>query len=113
MSEGPIPVVLPPGELHDETLGGFERDVEPHLAAAGPGLVVDLSGVEFMSSTGLGYLVKVGMTLDRNQRRLALARGSRRLTRLLRVTGLGPLLPHFGSLDDARAFVAGEAPARR
>ena len=49
--------------------------------------------------------------LDREQRRLALACGSRRVTKLIKVTGLGSLLPHFGTLEDARHFVAGGATA--
>lgn len=111
MSEGLIPIVVPPGELQDDTLVAFEQAVEPLLAEGGPGLIVDLADVAFLSSTGLGYLVRIGMTLDRGQRRLALARGSRRLVRLLRVTGLGPLLPHFASFDEARAFITGTRAA--
>ena len=112
MSDGEIPVVVPPGELHDDSLPAFALVVDPLVdGAKGPGLIVDLSGLKFMSSTGLGYLVKIGMSLDREQRRLALACGSRRVTKLIKVTGLGSLLPHFGTLEDARHFVAGGATA--
>ncbi len=105
--------MIPPGELQDDSLPGFQSLVDPLVeASTSPGLVVDLSSLRFMSSTGLGYLVKVGMALDRGQRRLALACGSRQITRLIKVTGLGSLLPHFGTLEAARHFVAENGNAR-
>jgi anti-sigma B factor antagonist len=112
MSALRVPVVTPPRELTDASLPAFEAQVEPLLAGAGPGMVLDLAGVSFINSTGLGFLVKVGMKLDAANRRLALARPDRNIERTLRLIGLDQKLPLFKTLGDATGFVQRESPAQ-
>jgi anti-sigma B factor antagonist len=105
MNADRIPVIVPPAELTDASLPGFEEVIEVHLTASGPGVVLDLAEVTFINSTGLGCLVKIGMRLDRQHRRLALARPERKVERMLRMLGLDSKMPVFKSLDDAAGFV--------
>lgn len=109
MAALPVPVVVPPVELTDDTLGAFEGRLEAVLAAGGPGVVLDMAAVRFLGSSGLGHLVKVGMALEAAQRRLALARCPKDMIKLIRLTGLEALLPHFKTVGDAEAFVASAA----
>jgi anti-sigma B factor antagonist len=57
-------------------------------AADGQALVVDLAGVPFMDSTGLGVLVGALARAREADRRLVLAGPTERIVRLLRLTGL-------------------------
>ena len=109
MSDSAIPVVTPPHELTDDTVRAFEETLQRHLDAPSPGLIIDLDTVAFVSSAGLGCLVKLGMRLDRDGRRLALARPDRNVERSLRLIGLDSKLPMFPSVDAAARHVAGAA----
>ena len=105
MSEPSIPIIVPPHELTDDTVPVFETLLTPHLDAGSPGIVVDLDEVAFISSGGLGCLVKFGMRLDGQGRRLVLARPDRNVERSLRLIGLQSKLPMFPSLEDALRHV--------
>lgn len=100
-----VPVIVPPPELTDASIAGFEQEVAPHLAAPGPGIVLDLGDVTFINSTGLGSLVKIGMRLDRDGRLLALARPDKQVERMLRLIGLDSKLPVFKSIAEASGHV--------
>ena len=106
MTAALVPVLTPPEELQDNSLIEFEAEVTPHFASQGPGLVLDLNGVRFISSTGLGYFVRLGMRLDENGRRIALAAPNRKMTKLMRLTGLDHLLPQFRTVAEAQDYVA-------
>jgi anti-anti-sigma factor len=108
MAPTEIPVVTPPVELTDASLEGFEEAVRPHVQGSCPGIVLDLEAVSFINSTGLGYLVKLGMRLDREQRRFALARPVRQVERTIKLIGLDSKLPLFGTLEEAWGFVAAQ-----
>ena len=82
-----------------ELLHGF-------VDASGPGVVVDLGRVGFMSSEAFGHLIRAGMLLSQDQRRIALARADRRVQRMLVTMGLESVLPHFRTLAEAQAYVA-------
>ena len=106
MIRSSIPVVHLPAELTDDTVVAFETVMAEHVSAAGPGVVLDLEGVSFISSAGLGCLVKFGMRLDGNGRRLALARPDAHIEASLRLIGLESKLPMFPSVSAATTHVA-------
>lgn len=106
MSTASIPIVQPPEELTDETVADFEAMMVVHLQADGPGVVVDLWEVSFISSAGLGCLVKFGMRLDRRGRRLALARPDPNVEKSVRLIRLESKLPMFPSVSEAAGHVA-------
>jgi anti-sigma B factor antagonist len=72
-------------------------------AAQNPGrVVVDLSQVTFVDSTGLGVLVE-GRTKLENRRALLLAAPQMETRRALEVSGLDRYLPVHETVDDALA----------
>ncbi len=105
MTADTVPVLSPPREITEDSLEAFEQQLEPHVETKGPGIVLDLVGVEFINSAGLGTLVKVGMRLDGHGRRLALARPTKTIERMLKLIGLDSKLPVFRSVDEASAFL--------
>lgn len=107
MNAPAIPVVRPPREVTAETLAPFEAELITHLGAGGPGIVLDLEAVEFISSAGLGVIVKYGMRLDGQDRRLAMARADRVIEKTIRLLGLDRKMPLYRSVGEATQFVAG------
>ncbi len=83
----------------------LEVQLEPHLGSEADGIVLDLAAVRFINSAGLGCLVKTGMHLDRQGRRLALACPQRSVEATLRLVGLDSKLPLFKSVQEALDFV--------
>jgi anti-anti-sigma factor len=104
-----VPVVAAEGELVQATLAAFERELQPYVEGKGPGLVIDLGQVRFMSSTALGLFVRVGKTLEEQGRVLVLARLSRPLERLIRTLGLDEVFPLFRTVAEAQTWVAQRA----
>ena len=111
MNAASIPVLRPPREVTADNVAAFEAELVVHLQATGPGLVLDLEQVEFISSSGLGLIVKYGMRLDGQERRIAMARADRVVEKTIRLLGLDRKLPIYRSLEEATAYVAGAALA--
>jgi anti-sigma B factor antagonist len=66
-------------------------------------LLIDLEGVGFMDSTGLGVLVGALKHVREREGRIALVVTRPPLLRILRITGLDQVFPLFDSLDGAVA----------
>jgi anti-sigma B factor antagonist len=72
-------------------------------------VLVDLTAVTFMDSTGLGELVGAHKAVQRGGGRLHLAVGNDRVARLLALTGLDEVLEVHPDRDTALATLAAQA----
>ncbi len=81
-------------------LGGLVEQETP-----GESVVVDLTGVSFIDSTGLGELVGAHKSLQRRGDRLHLVVTSERVARLLALTGLDEVLGVHGDRFEALAAI--------
>lgn len=104
-----VPVVSFSGDLVRETLAVLSKEIEPHLTGSAPGLVIDVADVGFVSSEGLGLLIRVGKTLEDQGRVLALAALPRSVERMMRAIGLDKVFPIFRGVAEARTWVAQRA----
>jgi anti-sigma B factor antagonist len=106
------PLVFPcPAEITSDSLPAMEADVERLLGPEGTRLVLDLQRTTFVGSAGLGLLVRLGKRLHDRGGGLALAAARPPVQRLLRVVGLGQLLPLFPEVEEAAAHLGPpEAP---
>ena len=97
------------GELDMATVPRVSAALEAEPAASAGAVVIDLAGVTFIDSTGLGALVKLEHSLAARGGRLAIAcpEGPARL--LLDVTGLAELLAVFATRAEAEASATGKA----
>lgn len=68
--------------------------------------IVDLSEVPYMDSAGLGSVISLFASCQRNNRGFALTGVSERIRTLFQVTHVDGLLPCFASLDEADAALA-------
>jgi anti-anti-sigma factor len=94
------------------TLSVLDAAAAPHLAAAGPGIVFDLSHVGFISSEGLGWFVRAGKRLGEQGRVIAFAAAPKAVDRLFRVVGLDAVLPLFKTVGEASDHVVHAASRR-
>ena len=84
------------GKLSLETVHGFLCMVRSEPA---PYLVLDLSGVSFLDSAGVGALVSLFISRRRVAKGLALAALAQQGIAVLQVSGLIRLLPLYASVD--------------
>jgi anti-sigma B factor antagonist len=100
-----IAVVQVTGELDLSTCGAL-RDSLLRVVTDEErrGLVVNLSGVTFIDSTGIGVLVGVWHRVRASNHRMALAELSVPVARILETAGLTTILPAYP--DDAQAVEA-------
>lgn len=77
------------------------RSLESQLASASPFLVVDLSGVEFVDSSGLAALLAAIKAARRQGGDVALAGPRPRVRALIELTRLDDVVPIAATTDEA------------
>ena len=100
-------VVAIAGELDIATTPQVREAFSSPAVVEGGGVLVDLTGVTFMDSTGLGMFLTLDRDLRERGARLAIAcpEGAARL--LFDVAGVNEILPLYPSREDAEAAMAG------
>jgi len=88
------------GKLVLETVSGFLQEMRPQTA---PSLVLDLSGVTFLDSAGVGALVQLFVHRRNQGQKFALAALTQQGLAVLQVSGLLKLMPVFLSVAEADA----------
>jgi anti-anti-sigma factor len=68
-------------------------------------LILDLSGVPYMDSAGLGVLMNYYVSAEKNGRKFALASVNERVLTLLELTRVNTLLRVFRTVEQAEASV--------
>lgn len=104
-------VVAVVGELDVATAPRLRQEVQRVVgtrsgSAAGPAIVLDLSGVDFLDSTGLGVIVGALKRVRTQGGDLRLAGAPHRVVRVFEITRLDEVLPMH---DDVAAAIAGDA----
>jgi anti-sigma B factor antagonist len=94
--------------LQGNVMGGPDAtSLNSHLhdlvAAKKTQVVLDLAGVEFMNSSGLGMLIGGASTLKNAGGKLKLANASEKILALIKITKLSPVFEHYDSVMAAIA----------
>lgn len=100
--EGGVVILEPKGKI----MGGPDATVlhdqlHDFIAQDKKKVVIDLSKVEWMNSTGLGILISGLTTLRNNGGELKLANVTDKIESLLTITKLITVFEHYDSVDDA------------
>jgi anti-anti-sigma factor len=98
-----VELVAVSGELDLSNAFELRVRVEASLRSRDSAVVVDLSGVRHMDSTGLAALIDAHQTVQERRGRLALVVGSEPVRRTIEVRGLDRVFRIFGSRDEALA----------
>ena len=94
------------GPLTIQTLFDFQQMVREETSKP---IILDLSGVAYMDSAGLGCVVSAFTTCQRNHRAFGITGIGDRIKTLFAVTHVDGLLPCFDSLEAAEAAVKNPA----
>jgi anti-sigma B factor antagonist len=86
------------GKLSLETVHYFIETLRPEPADH---LVLDMSGVTYLDSAGVGALVSLFVNRKHNGKTFALAALSQYASAAMEVAGLFKLIPTFGSVEQA------------
>jgi anti-sigma B factor antagonist len=88
------------GKLSLETVSGFLQQTR---IIADQKLVLDMSGVSFMDSAGVGALVQLFVHRRNQSKSLAVAALTPQGTAVMQVAGLMKLIPTFATVKEASA----------
>jgi anti-sigma B factor antagonist len=84
--------LTPQGDLDMDTSPALIRDAQREFAAGAQRIVVDLSGVTFVDSSGVGALVTLWRTIGEKPGAFAIAAPSRPAQSVLATTGIDGLI---------------------
>jgi anti-sigma B factor antagonist len=101
-----VPLVRLLGDVDLATAPLFQRAVEQQVAQR-QGFVVDMDGVDFLSSAGLAVLVDLRQQMADQDLKWAVVAARATVTRPLEITGLLTILPIFDTLPAAVDAVSG------
>ena len=93
-------------ELKGNVMGGpeaekFGQQLHQFLDSGKKNVIVDLAGVKFMNSSGLGMLISGYTTMKNGGGTLKLANATEKINSLLIITKLISIFEHYDSVDDA------------
>jgi anti-sigma B factor antagonist len=88
------------GMLSLETVHTFIETMRPEPAAC---LILDMSGVSYLDSAGVGALVSLFVSRRNREKKLVVAALTKQGTAVLQVAGLTKLLPIFSTVEQALA----------
>jgi anti-anti-sigma factor len=97
-SNGDTLVTRLTGKLSLETVHNFIATMRPEPATR---LVLDMSGLSFLDSAGVGALVSLFVSRRNNSKSLALAALTQQGNAVMQVSGLLKLLPVYSSVEEA------------
>jgi len=98
---GDYPVLTVHGEADMYSAPALQDALSSLLDAGGRAVVVDLTQVVFLDSTGLGVLVSARTRATENDQRLPVVCEDGRILKLFRITGLESVFEIHPSLDAA------------
>ncbi|MFB4275005.1 MULTISPECIES: STAS domain-containing protein [unclassified Nonomuraea] len=98
---GELVVVSLAGEVDADNVSKVRRCLDEAVETHGPRLVVDLSALTFIDTTGLGVLVRQLAALRDRDGTMALVAPDGQVLRRLRRTNLAPLFPIYDTLSQA------------
>lgn len=91
--EGDVHTVSLSGELDLATADAVQQELERVEATDAEAIVIDLSGLTFMDSTGVRLIVSAHQRSRADTNRLTLLRGSAPVQRVMQLSGVDALLP--------------------
>ena len=101
-----VPVVTAPEEIDLTNVPGLRAALQAAAAAGSPALVVDMTRTRFCDSAGLRVLMDAHKRAVAEGGAVLLAVPAAAVRRVLEITGIDQVIPHFATLDEAVAHAA-------
>jgi anti-sigma B factor antagonist len=99
---GDLMVIAVGGEIDVYTAPKLRDRLVELINAGHYHLIINLEGVDFLDSTGLGVLVGALKRVRSHEGTLRLVCTQERLLKIFRITGLAKVFPIFESVDEAK-----------
>lgn len=109
---GKARVLAPKGRLDHESCEAFQADLRPHAVACaseGSALVLDLSGLEYVSSAGLRCLMIAAREAKARAGRIVVAAMQPVVAEIFQISRFNLVLEVFPTLREALASVSPQA----
>ena len=109
---GKARVLAPKGRLDHDTCEAFQADLKPHAEACaqeGSALVLDLSGLEYVSSAGLRCLMIAAKQASSRSSKIVVASPQPVVAEILQISRFNLVLPVFRTTREALASVSAQA----
>ena len=111
MIQGAV-IVTVKGEIEIYSAPVFRHDLLDAMTASSEGMIVDLSALEFIDSSGLGVLIRLLRRLNGQKRPLALIITSEAISRVFTITGLSTVFEIVGDRHEALAAIGARVMRR-
>lgn len=108
-----VPVLHVAGEIDIYTAPSFKEAINELISAGHNHILIDMTEVAFMDSSGFGTLLSASKPLRPIGGSLSLVGCNEAITRMLEITRLNTLVPVYNNRDEAirRIHIALEAPS--
>ena len=106
-----VPVVTAPEEVDITNADGLRSALRQAAAHGHMTLVVDMARTQFCDTAGLHALVAAHKRAQAGGGRLLLVMGGAAVLRILAITGLDRVIPHFTSLEQALTHASAAPPS--
>ncbi|WP_447002159.1 STAS domain-containing protein [Saccharothrix isguenensis] len=107
---GGVPVLRVTGEIDMGSVDTVRAELLAWLESASDRVVLDLTGVMFLASSGLALLVEAARHAERCGVRFVVAAGHRAVLRSIKATQLDEVFDIYPDVDQAVATVSATAP---
>jgi len=97
------------GELNISTAPGVRDALMKHIRRRAPALLLDLSGLDFMDTSGLATLIEAHLKTERYGGKLLLYGLKARIAEVFEVTRVAALFSIFGTQEQAVRALKGSA----
>jgi anti-sigma B factor antagonist len=104
-----VSILAVKGEIDIYTASALDERLSGLIAEGAYRLVVDLTEVDFLDSTGLGVMVKTLKRVREHDGSLDVVVSNDRILKVFRITGLDQVVPLHDSLPSALESVASSA----
>lgn len=102
-TDGGVTVVAPTGRLDVAGAPALKEAISGLSENGQPRVVIDMEGVSFVDSTGLGSVIAVLKQIRNRQGELRLAAPNQQARVVLELTTLDRVFPYYATLEDALA----------
>lgn len=105
-TDGPLSIRLT-GRLDGNSAPGFGRELAVHLHPTTTGVVIDVRGLEFISSAGLRELMTLARKLRQNKAKAVLVAAPPAVNEVLEISGMVSLFLRADNQDEALRLLSG------
>jgi anti-sigma B factor antagonist len=96
-----VTVVAPTGRLDIAGAPALKEAIEEVVRSGPPRIVIDMEGVSFVDSTGLGSVISALKQVRGSQGELRLAAPNQQARVVLELTTLDRVFPYYATVEDA------------